>query len=143
MKVIMIREANDVNISNVQRAEIGNNAKAALVVRIHTDGSTNAGKHGISTLYPANNEWTKDIFEESRDAARIVQENVVKTSGHNDNGIVARDDLSGFNWSKVPVILVETGFLTNPQEEKDLLADGYQEELAQGIADGIIAYLEK
>jgi N-acetylmuramoyl-L-alanine amidase len=143
MKVVMIRETNNVDIGNIQRAEIGNDAKAALVVRIHTDGSTDENKHGISTLYPANNEWTQGIFEKSRDAARIVQENVVKTSGHNDNGIVARDDLTGFNWSKVPTILVETGFLTNTQEEKDLVADEYQEKLAQGIADGIIQYLEK
>jgi N-acetylmuramoyl-L-alanine amidase len=143
MKVIMIRETNDVDISNIQRAEIGNNAKAALVVRIHADGSTNESVNGISTLYPADNKWTNEIFGESRDAARIVQENVVQSSGHKDNGIVARDDLSGFNWSKVPTILVETGFLTNVQEEKALLSDEYQEKLAQGIADGIIEYLEK
>jgi N-acetylmuramoyl-L-alanine amidase len=143
MKVIMIRETNDVEISNIERAEIGNNAKATLVVRIHADGSTNESTNGIATLYPDDNEWTKEIYGESRDAARIVQENVVKSSGHKDNGIVARDDLTGFNWSKVPTILVETGFLTNAKEEKVLVSDEYQEKLAQGIADGIIEYLEK
>ena len=29
-----------------------------------------------------------------------------------NNGVVERDDMTGFNWSKVPVILVEMGFLS-------------------------------
>jgi N-acetylmuramoyl-L-alanine amidase len=142
VKVIMTREIDNVDISNVERAEIGNEAKADLVVRIHADGSTDANKSGISTLYPADNKWTGSIYNESFKAAKIVQESIVSSTGHNDNGVVARDDLTGFNWSKVPVILVETGFLTNSREEADLLNDSYQDKLAKAIAEGILEHMK-
>ena len=49
-----------------------------------------------------------------------------------NRGVVERTDLTGFNWSKVPVILVETGFLSNPQEDKLLNSEEYQNKIAKG-----------
>ncbi len=59
-----------------------------------------------------------------------------------DLGTVARGDLSGFNHSKVPTILVETGFMSNPIEDRLLASPHYQDKVAEGIAEGVIAYLE-
>ncbi|MCI7442585.1 MAG: N-acetylmuramoyl-L-alanine amidase, partial [Clostridium sp.] len=39
--------------------------------------------------------------------------------------------LTGFNWSKVPVVLIEMGFLSNPEEDNLLNSDSYQDKLAQ------------
>lgn len=142
IKVMMIRETNDVNISNAERAKMASKSNADLFIRIHADGDLDANKNGISTLYPALNEWTTSIYEESLKAASIIQESTVKATKHKDNGTVARSDISGFNWSTVPVVLVETGFLTNPQEDALLNDAGYQETLASGIADGVVKYLK-
>lgn len=142
VKVIMTREKNDVNLSNIERAQIANNAGAALFVRIHADGNTDHEKSGISTLYPTSNQWTALIYKDSKSAAGIVQKSVVVVASHKDNGIVARGDLTGFNWSKVPAILVETGFMTNPEEDATLNDPPYQDKLAEGICNGILNYLQ-
>jgi len=141
VKVVMTRETHDVDISNSRRADVANRNEADLFVRIHADGATDPEMHGISTLYPAQTGWTASISEESLKAARFVQHSVVKTTWGKDNGTVAREDLSGFNWSKVPVILVETGFMSNPKEDALLNDPGYQGKLADGIAKGIADYL--
>lgn len=141
VKVIMTREKHEVNISNIERAQIANDNHADLFVRIHADGSGDRSENGISTLYPASNEWTAPIYHNSLKAARIIQETMVKATGRKDNGIVPRDDITGFNWSKVPSILAETGFLTNPKEDSLLNDPQHQDVLVQGIADGIIKYL--
>jgi len=53
------------------------------------------------------------------------------------NGIFQRDDLTGFNWSKVPVVLVEMGFLSNYNEDQMMSNPDYQRKLMQSIADGL------
>jgi len=142
IKVVMLRETHDVNISNAERAEIANSFNADLFIRIHADGDLNPQRNGISTLYPASNKWTAPIYEESLKAARIVQKSMIETTGRKDNGIVERNDISGFNWSKVPVILIETGFLTNPEDDRLLNDTNYQNLLASGIGKGIVEYLK-
>ncbi|MGM9933770.1 MAG: N-acetylmuramoyl-L-alanine amidase, partial [Clostridium sp.] len=52
------------------------------------------------------------------------------------------DDMTGFNWSKVPVILVEMGFMSNPEEDKLLSDEGYQNKLAQGLCNGIVKCMQ-
>ena len=43
---------------------------------------------------------------------------------------------------EIPISIVECGFLSNPQEEKELQEDSYQERLAWGIYNGIMDYFE-
>jgi hypothetical protein len=50
------------------------------------------------------------------------------------------DDLTGFNWSKIPVVLVEMGFMTNIQEDSLLNSGNYQNKIAQGIVEGLVLY---
>lgn len=142
IKTVMIRETNDVDISNVERAQLANNSKADLFVRIHADGNVDQKKNGISTLYPAKNKWTESIFEDSLSAASIIHKSLIETSKHADNGLVARGDITGFNWSKVPVVLVEVGFLTNSEEDLLLNDERYQRVVASGIANGVAEYLQ-
>ena len=49
-------------------------------------------------------------------------------------------DLSGTNWAKMPVILIEAGFMTNKTEDERLQDPEYQEKLVQGIVRGIEEY---
>ncbi|MDP2182298.1 MAG: N-acetylmuramoyl-L-alanine amidase [Actinomycetota bacterium] len=140
--VVMTRTTNDVRISNAERAGVANKAGADLFVRVHGDGSTDANAAGVSTLYPATNAWTKPIAGDSKKVALAVQSSVVASTGAVSRGVVARGDITGFNWSKVPAILVECGFLSNAVEDRLLGSPHYQDKLAQGMADGIMSYLE-
>ena len=126
------------SMGNVARARIANKAHAALFVRIHADGSTNHSQHGTATLYPALHQgWTDDILPESRTAAGQLQAETVKRLHSRDAGTVERGDLTGFNWADVPAVLVELGFLTNPDEDRRLNDAKYQKRAALGMASGI------
>jgi N-acetylmuramoyl-L-alanine amidase len=137
-RVAMTRTGPDFTLrggGNIARAKFCNRRHAALVIRIHADGSTDGSRHGLSTLFPARHEgWTDDILPASRRAARIVQRNLVAATGATDLGLVRRSDLTGFNWSNVPTCLVETGFMTNPAERRKLRSAAYQRKIARGLA---------
>ena len=105
-KVLMTRESHDVNISNMERAIFANENNADMVVRIHADGSNDSGVTGACILIPSKDgQYTSGIFSDSSECAKYVNENM-KNNGFKVNGIFERSDLTGFNWSKVPVVLV-------------------------------------
>ncbi len=143
VKVVLTRTTNDVSLSNAERAAIANKAEADLFVRIHCDGSPDSKAAGLSTLYPASNKWTSGFSGASKRAARMVQSSTILRTGAIDRGLVARGDITGFNWAKVPALLVECGFLSNPVEDRLLASPHYQDKLALGIAEGVIAFLEE
>jgi N-acetylmuramoyl-L-alanine amidase len=130
------------NGGNIARAQFCNRRGAALMLRIHADGSTDPRRHGAATLYPAwHRGWTDDVLPASRRAAALVQQTLVRATGAADRGLVRRADLTGFNWADVPVILVETGFMTNPTERRRLESAPYQWRVARGLARGTVAFL--
>jgi N-acetylmuramoyl-L-alanine amidase len=131
-----------VSMGNVARARIANKAHAALFVRIHCDGSGNHSRHGTTTFYPAFHKgWTDDVLPASKNAAKLIQGSLAKALGSSDLGTSARKDVTGFNWSNVPVVLTEVGFMTNPGEDRLLTTDSYKARAAQGIADGILKFV--
>jgi len=126
---------------NVARAQFCNRRHAALMLRIHADGSSSSSQHGIATLYPSlRRSWTEDIYTQSLRAARLFQRTTVAATGARDNGLIGRTDLTGFNWANVPAILVETGFMTNPAERSRLQSGSYQWKVARGFAAGTRAF---
>jgi N-acetylmuramoyl-L-alanine amidase len=139
--VVMTRTTNDVNLSNAERAQIANTAGANLFVRLHADSSTDDALSGVSTLYPASNVWTKPIAEKSARAARVIQASLVKQTHAVDTGTAERGDLSGFNWSSVAAVLVAVGFPSNRVEDRLLVSPNHQDDIAQGLTDGILKYL--
>ncbi|MHB8050916.1 MAG: N-acetylmuramoyl-L-alanine amidase [Coriobacteriia bacterium] len=139
--VVMTRTTANVDISNAQRAQVANNAGADLFLRIHADSSTNAGTSGVSTLYPGGNEWVAPISVRSLRAAGVIHREMLVSTGATDRSLSERADLSGFNWATVPSVLVETGFLSNPAEDKRLADPTYQDKIADGITRGVLEYL--
>jgi N-acetylmuramoyl-L-alanine amidase len=141
-RVAMTRTGPGYAGGNIARARFCNVRHAALMVRIHADGSTDASRQGVHTLYPAlRRGWTDDIYASSLRAARKVQAAIVRQTGARDIGLVPRSDLTGFNWADVPVVLVEAGFMTNPAEGRLLRTSAYQLKVARGIAAGTKAFL--
>jgi len=127
---------------NIARSRFCNRRHAALMVRIHADGSTVRSLHGVSTLVPAwHRGWTDDIFARSLRAGRALQKAVVRSTGAADRGVVQRGDLTGFNWANVPVVLVETGFLSNATDSRLLHTRSYQQRVARGLTNGIAGFV--
>lgn len=127
---------------NADRARFCNRRRASLMIRVHADGSTDRARNGVATFYPAwHRGWTDDVYRPSLRAARLIQRDLVAATGAADRGLVRRSDLTGFNWANVPVVLVETGFLTNPGERRRLTSPSYQWRVARGLADGADAFL--
>jgi N-acetylmuramoyl-L-alanine amidase len=141
-RVAMTRSGATTTRGNVARAQFCNRRRAALMLRIHADGSADTSRRGISTLFPIRRAgWTDDVFGPSRRAAQLVQRELVRATGAPDLGLVPRSDLTGFNWADVPVILAETGFLSNPVERRRLHSSAYQQRVARGLAAGVWAFV--
>jgi N-acetylmuramoyl-L-alanine amidase len=143
IRVVMTRTRTCcVSMGNIARARIANRADAVLFLRIHADGSTSHSTRGTSTLYPATHRgWTDDIDGRSQRAAQLIQPRVADAVGFPNRGLVARSDITGFNWSNVPAILVEVGFLTNPTEDRALATFVTMNNAAWGLRTGFMDYL--
>jgi len=140
-EVVMIRETHDVSISNKERAEIANNANADLFIRIHANGSSNTKVKGIETIYPSpENPFVGALSESSKKISTLILEEMVKTTGAENRGAIPMDNMSGLNWSKVPVTIIETGYMSNKDEDKLLITSEYQDKLVQGMVNGIKLY---
>ena len=140
--VVMTRETHDVNISNSERAQIANNSQADLFIRIHADQRADSSVRGISILCPEVDDDSMNIYANSKIASEIILASLIAETNANNMGISYRDDISGFNWSEVPVLLVELGFMSNSEEDLLLNESNYQEKLVDGLYRGIEKYFE-
>ncbi len=133
-RVALTRDGDGYRGGNRERARFCNSRGAALMIRIHADGSSDSGVHGISTLVPSlRRGWTSDIYGASGRAGRLLQSELVTATGARDLGVVERSDLTGFNWADVPVVLVETGFMSNRREAGLLRTGAYQQKVAGAL----------
>ena len=141
-EVIMTREVHDINISNSERAIIGNK-NSDIAIRIHADSLNDSSKTGASILIPSQyGRYTQNIYPKSNILANEVKESMIQ-NGIQINGIFERDDLTGFNWSQIPVILVEMGFLSNYNEDMMMSDLNYQKKLMKSIVEGLENYEAK
>jgi N-acetylmuramoyl-L-alanine amidase len=141
VKVIMVRTSQNVNISNSQRAAVANKAGADLLLRIHCDDVTNHSTNGLLTMVPSKNQWTGPIVAPSAKAGKAIHSAALKSTGAKDRGIIATSQMSGFNWSKVPAVIVEMGVMSDAAEDRLLSSPAYQQKLATGISTGVVSYL--
>jgi N-acetylmuramoyl-L-alanine amidase len=142
VRVVMVRTTNNVDIPNSERAAIGNRAKADLVVRVHLDSSIDSKVNGISTLYPSGNRWVGAIEAPSKAAAQLIQASAVRATGAGSRGVFGRRDLTGFNFSTRPTVVVECGFMSNPAEDRRAADPSYEQKIASGIAAGVMGFLQ-
>ncbi|PFT98109.1 N-acetylmuramoyl-L-alanine amidase [Bacillus thuringiensis] len=141
IQVLMTRISQDVDISNKERATFANNHKANLFLRLHADGSENPNQSGFAVLTPAEGSpYTKEIYVESLQISQTIVNKMRENQQVKVNGIKFRDDLSGFNWSKVPGVLLELGFMSNYEEDKKLSDPQYVNSLLQSVTDSVDAY---
>lgn len=139
--VLMTRETHDVNISNMERAQMANQAGADISVRIHANSYTDDSVYGAETLAPSTgNPYAEDIAKDSQKLSQAVIHAYCEATGMKNRGVKIDDTMTGINWCENPVTIIELGFLSNPTDDTNMQDDAYQQKMVTGIADGIDAY---
>lgn len=137
-KVVMIREDHNVNISNKERAEIGNNANADVVLRVHCNGAESESAKGIE-LYVRDKGDNTAAYKERSDydysVASELMDYLISATGAKNRGVKRSDNYTGTNWSSVPSVIIECGFMSNEEEDNLLVTEAYQQKFADAVAE--------
>ncbi len=139
--VVMTREDHNVNLSNIDRAQIGNDANCDVVLRIHCNGADNPSTSGIEAWIRGTGDGTAE-YKALGDYERLLAEEMLTYLVNATNAVRRRvnssDSYTGLNWSTAPSIIIECGFMSNEEEDNKLATDSYQELIAQGFADWLV-----
>ena len=143
--VVMIRETNNVSISNMERAEIANKYEAAAYIRIHANSWTDDTMRGAMTIcQSASNPYPTCAahYERSHRLSQLVLTEFCEQTGIAKLNMREMDDMTGTNWSRVPTTILEMGFLSNKSDDTLMATDYFRQEAAIGVANGLDAYFE-
>ena len=130
VRVLMIRDA-DVFIDLPERTRLAREGGATLYISIHANASPRAAVNGIETYY---------LTPQSLALAQMIQEELAAAVGLPNRGV----KMAGFlvlRDSGVPSALVETAFISHPDDEARLRDDGFRQRLAAAVYRGIVRFL--
>lgn len=119
----------------VERKKIS--ADGDILVSIHQNSFTQPSVHGAQAFYNNQSEQGKLLAKSIQDHIKLYTDPTNKRQAKsNTNYYVLKA-------TQIPAVIVECGFLTNPEEEKKLNSEDYQDLMARGIYMGIIRYYEQ
>jgi N-acetylmuramoyl-L-alanine amidase len=151
-RVSLTKSAERELVTNVKRAEIGNRAGAALVIRLHLDASVDSGYALYHPDRSATVQGRTGPSEDVRARSRIAAESIhVSMARHlagvlKDGGVrgdsrtaigAKQGALTGSVFSDVPVVLVEMATLSNAADARFIRSAKGQSRMAQALAEGI------
>lgn len=136
IEVIATRTKDEfISLENINRIERENNADILVSLHCNATEPELSDIKGIETFY-----W-RDDDGKSMKLAEKIHGGIMSTVEAEDRG-VKREEYKILRESECPSVLIETGFLTNGEEEKNLLSNSYQAKLAEGIVKGIQEYFK-
>lgn len=127
-----LREKKISDIHN--RVKIGNESSADLFVSIHLNKIPQQQYYGWQCFYKSGDEKSTKL-------AKLIQGNLNEAIQKENKRVAMKiENIYIVKHVEIPISIVECGFLSNPEEEQQLLSDEYQDRLAWGIYNGIIDY---
>lgn len=130
--VYMTRTTNDVDISNIDRANIALSHAPDVYIRLHCDGSTNSSSRGIGVFVADSGKYAGSLS----DWGDILGGCFSDATGANYRGCSAGSTYSGLNWAAdIPSFLLEMGFMSNVADDKNLSNADYQQKICEGVAN--------
>ncbi len=122
-------------ISDIKnRVKIGNESSADIFVSIHLNKIEQSQYYGWQCFFQKSNEQSQQL-------AKSIQKNLNQSiQKENKREAMKIDKIYIADHVEIPLSIVECGFLSNPEEEKLLQENEYQNKLAWGIYSGIIDY---
>ena len=141
--VYMVRKTHDVNISNAERATMAAKAGANIFVRIHANGDDySSSPRGALCYMPStsNKYLTSSVISGSRKLSKCIIDSYCASTGLRNLGLLEGDDMTGINWAKMPVTIVEMGFMSNQSDDLFMASAAGQTKIVTGIANGIDKY---
>lgn len=140
-EVVMTREVSEISLPNTERCRIANESGADVFIHIHADGTDNPSPHGVSVLIPSGELLgTPSIQDESARLGRLMVDAVAQETGVKNLGTIPRSDLTGLNFSEIPSVFIEMGFMSNPEEDVLLSSEDYQDKIVTGMANSLISW---
>ena len=131
----------DANPTLDQRVQLANKCDADLFISVHNNSTTGPGLSKVQGTQVMYDEKKPD--KDSKDFAQICLEEVTKSCGSVDKGLVAGNDIFIIRTAAVPVALIEVGFMTNEEELTKLNSNDYQKKVAEGIYQAILRAFEE
>ena len=142
-QVVMTRTDNETAISNKERAELAASKGSEIYVRIHANGEDTHTASGALTMSPSSqNPFVPQLYEESNRLSQCLIDAYCSATGFSNLGVQYYDNMTGINWSSVPVTILEMGFMTNENDDTKMNDPAFRQTMVQGIADGIDAYFQ-
>lgn len=139
--VIMTRNT-DTYVDLYERPKIANNVKADLFISIHCNSTLLNSVNGLELLYcPATESSYKTV--DQYPFAKSIHDSIVSSTGINSRGIKKRSDLVVLRLTNMPAVLIETAFLTNPDDAQKLIQESFQQKVVQGIVNGVEQYMNQ
>lgn len=120
-----------------KRIEIMNDCNPDLILSIHQNSFSDATSKGAQVFYQASSESGKALAEQMQ---TILKEQV---DANNSRKCKANNDYYLLQHTEATMIIIECGFMSNPQEAEALQTEDYQNKMAAAIANGIMQYLEQ
>ncbi len=141
-EVYMTRETADVDISNGERAKLANASGAEILVGIQADAGANETNGIYAQLAKSDNPYVGKLYKSSRNLAECLMDSLIKATGAHDRGFQENNKLAEVNYSEIPVVIMQLGFMSNKDEDAKLQTDEYRNKLAIAICDGIENYFK-
>ncbi len=138
-RVVMTR-TRDEFVPLKKRAQIANLSQSQLLVSVHYNAAKSEQASGVEIYYYDSAEPWK--AQKSKQVAQIVLNKIVSETGAHSRGVKG-GNFCIIRETKMPAILVEGGFITNPAERTKLCDNAYIDTLALALADGVDQYFKK